>query len=375
MAFAPAPAVWFVVQDELIRNGAADEYPPKNVFDHFDDETLFETFHLTRPCIDFITDIISLSLKGPKPKSHPAFSVEGMVMTALNYYAHGVCSVSIQKLGISLSDSPGVIRVVSKVLAGMADQFITFPRAAGDKANMGTMMERFCGMPKVLGVLAGAHFKIRACPYEKDSFRSFINTLGYTSVTSQIVCDAYGNLLSVEKCCVGSTPEQEMWESSSMKQEMEDATHGQYWLIAGRGYHLSKHVLTAVSQPLNDKDFSFNEAHSKIQAVMRKTLCSLKRRFRCLMQLGFAKENSLDRKTDIIHACCVLYNIAKKFSVPAPPMVGKTEPTHPGKQYQMPVVPISPEALEARQELINARFTVVPQSQKTVSPNSTAEGS
>nr|XP_029133948.1 putative nuclease HARBI1 [Labrus bergylta] len=129
------------------------------------------------------------------------------------------------------------------------------------------------------------------------------------------------------------------------------------FLKAGKGYNLSKHVLTPVAEPANDSETSFNEAHTKIHDVMRTTLGSMKRRFTCLNQLGFAQENSLGKKSNIIKACSVLHNIAKKFSVPPPSDAGQIEPLHPGKQRAEP--DINPEALKARQKLIIANFLKV----------------
>ncbi|XP_044035024.1 putative nuclease HARBI1 [Siniperca chuatsi] len=369
MAFALP--VWLAVQEELLGHGGADNGAP-SCFDEFDDEALFQMFHLTRPCIAFITDAARIRMKKVALKK-PALSVDVMVMVALNHYAHGVSSAAVlQRVGLSQTDCHAVISTISGVIAGMSDQFISFPLIREARANVAFKIEKFCGIPNVLGVLSPAHFKIRASPYEKDTFRSFVNTLGYTSVVSQIICDSDGNILSVEKCCVGSTFEQEMWDSSFKGREMEEELHGPYWVIGGKGYHLSKHVLTPVSEPVNDNEARFNEAHAKIHDVMRTTLGSMKRRFRCLMQLGFAQEGSLDKKSNIIKACSVLHNIAKKFSVPSPPVAGKIEALHPGKQHSVPVE-INPEALKARQELINSNFSVVSSNQDPPSKGITEE--
>ncbi|XP_071319691.1 putative nuclease HARBI1 [Trachinotus anak] len=360
MAFALP--VWLAVQEELLGHGAADCGTP-SCFDDFDDEALFQMFHLTRACIAFITDAIRIRMK-TVALDQPELSVDAMVMVALNYYAHGVSSSAVlQRLGLSQTDCVVVvISAVSDVIAGMSDQFISFPLTRDARVNVAFKIEKICGIPKVLGVLAPAHFRIRASPYEKNTFRSFVNGLGYTSVVSQIICDSDGNILSVEHCSVGSTFEQEMWESSFKGREIENELHGPYWVIGGKGYHLSKHVLTPVTEPANDKEIRFNEAHTKIHNVMRTTLGSMKRRFRCLMQLGFAQETSLNKKSNIIKACCVLHNIAKKFSVPPPPVAGKIEPLHPGKQHSVPVE-IDPEALKARQKLIEVNFSLLTSSQ------------
>ncbi|XP_053196859.1 putative nuclease HARBI1 [Scomber japonicus] len=355
MAFALP--VWLAVQEELLAYGGDVDPDSPSCFDDFDDEALFQMFHLTRACIAFITDSTRIRMKKVALKK-PTLPVDAMVMVTLNYYAHGVSSAAIQqRLRLSQNDCLSIICTVSGVIAGMADQFISFPLTRAARTNVALKIEKLCGITDALGVLAAAHFKIRASPYEKDTFRSFVNTLGYTSVVSQFICDPDGNILSVEKCCVGSTFEQDLWESSFKGREMEDELHGQYWVIGGSSYNLSKHVLTSVSEPANEKENRFNQAHTKIHDVMRITLGSMKRRFRCLMQLGFAQEGSLDKKSNIIKACSVLHNISKKFSVPPPPVVGKIEPLHPGRQHSL-AIEINPEALKARQELIDCNFSV-----------------
>lgn len=135
-------------------------------------------------------------------------------------------------------------------------------------------------------------------------------------------------------------------------------TLSRVFLQAGKGYHLSKHVLTPVSHPASDREVRFNEAHAKIHNVMRKTLGTMTMRFKCLMQLGFAQEGSLNDKSNIIKTCCVLHNIAKKFSVPPPPVAGKVKPLVTGKQLSV-AVEINPDAIWARQKLIVDNFSAV----------------
>lgn len=228
---AYALPVWFAVQEELLADGEVMDSEGSSCFDDFDDEALFKMFHLTRPSIAFITDTIRIRMK-TVPLKKPALSVDAMVMVTLNYYAHGVSSAAVQqRFGLTQNDCLAIICTVSGVIAGMADQFISFPLTRDARANVAFKIEKFCGIPDALGVLAAAHFKIRASPYEKDTFRSFVNTLGYTSVVSQIICDSDGNILSVEKCCVGSTFEQDLWDSSFKGREMEHELHGHYWVI------------------------------------------------------------------------------------------------------------------------------------------------
>lgn len=115
--------------------------------------------------------------------------------------------------------------------------------------------------------------------------------------------------------------------------------------------------MTPVTEPESDSETRFNDAHAKILRIAQMTIEDLQRRFECLLQLGLAPDGSLDKKCNIIKSCCVLHNIAKKFSVPPPPHSDKVPACHfPGKA-RLTKVEVNPEALKARQEIINSHFS------------------
>ncbi|RVE59593.1 hypothetical protein OJAV_G00190010 [Oryzias javanicus] len=351
-----AVPVWLAVQDALLEDEPTEtEKDTKTCFDEFDDAALFEHFHLTRPCISFIVDAVRNRMKTVSYK-RPSPPVDVFVMVALNFFAHGAFTPAVvQRIGSCLHASlPNAANSASGVIAGMSDVFISFPFTQDARDQNAAVIKEFCKIPDILGVLAPVQFKIRASPYEKESFKSFINAQGYTSVMSQFICDSQGNILSVEKCCVGSTAEQELWEYSFKGREVEEDQHGNYWLIAGPGYHLGNHILTAVTKPETIEEVLFNEAHAKMLNVMKQTVDLLKRRFMCLLQLGFTEEGSLNKKLNIIKACSVLHNIALKFSVPPPTRAVKTEPLYSGKLL---AAETNVNALRARKELIQKNFS------------------
>uniref|UniRef100_A0A3P9KWV4 Uncharacterized protein n=1 Tax=Oryzias latipes TaxID=8090 RepID=A0A3P9KWV4_ORYLA len=216
-----AVPVWLAVHELLLEEEAAEK-ENSTCFDEFNDAALFEYFHLTRPCIAFIVDAVRIRMKTASCKK-PSPPVDAFVMVALNYFAHGAFSpLVVQKVGSCLHASlTSVASSASGVIAGMSDVFISFPLTAEARIQNATVIKEFCKIPNVLGAMAPAQFKIRASPYEKESFKSFINAQGFTSVVSQFICDSQGNILSVEKCCVGSTSEQELWESSFKGREGE----------------------------------------------------------------------------------------------------------------------------------------------------------
>lgn len=222
--------VWLTVQEELLESDDEDD-GARSCFDEFEDEALEETFHLSRPCLDFIRDAVLVRMQTCTLRK-VAPSVDVMLQVALNYYAHGHISLGVLQRGMRFqADCPAIVSAASGVIAGMSDQFISFPLLQGARASVASKTERVCGIPNVLGVLAPAHFEVQACPKENDAFTSSVGASGSASVVSQVICDLDGNVLSVEKCCVGSTPEQEMWESSFKGREVEKELHGPYWFI------------------------------------------------------------------------------------------------------------------------------------------------
>ncbi|XP_061765343.1 putative nuclease HARBI1 [Nerophis ophidion] len=349
--------VWFAVQAELLGHEEEVDSQSKSCFACYDDDTLFEMFHLTRACIEFVADIVRVRMK--QYMLTPS-SVDIMIMITLNFFALGASAVSLLRRFDLKTDCRQIVWTVSEVVAGMSDQFISFPQTRKAKVDIAHMAEEFCGIPDVLGVLAPTHFHIRTSTHDKNWSelvrQQYVNALGYKSVVSQMICDLDGNILSVEKCCVGSTSDQDLWCTSFRGREIEDELYGQYWVIGGEGYHLSKRVLTPVSDPKSDAQIRFNEAHAKLHCVTRTTLRSLKWRFRCLTKLGF----TLDKLTNVVKACCVLHNIAKKFSVPLPPGEEKFEDPQPRNPCQGSAAVINPDGLRARQELIESSFSTVP---------------
>eukprot|EP00064_Thunnus_orientalis_P005283 superscaffoldBa00000509_g5297 len=145
MAFALP--VWLAVQEELLAHGGEVDSESPSCFDEFDDEALFQMFHLTRPSIVFITDSIRIRMKKVSLKK-PALPVDAMVMVTLNYYAHGVSSATIQqRLGLTQNDCLAIICTVSGVIAGMADQFISFPLTRAARTSVAFKIEKLCGIP------------------------------------------------------------------------------------------------------------------------------------------------------------------------------------------------------------------------------------
>ncbi|XP_066539932.1 putative nuclease HARBI1 [Hoplias malabaricus] len=337
-----AGALWLAVQEDLytgICNGTRENgdinrpkiirEESKGCLECFDDYFLSQCFHLSRPCLTFLLDFIKTRLK--KNVFNPvsdSTSTESIILATLFFYAHGFLPSKITaKLGLNHTFAGEAVNTTSKILSELSSSFITFPASYNDRMGVAQGFKNISGIPNVVGVLGCFHVKVTPPPSELSLF---LNTLGYPSVTVQMVSDVDGNLLSVEQCYPGGTREQYVWERSTICQEFVSFRHGQTWVIGGRGLPPGRHVLTPVerSQLKTSAARRFNITHSRVMTYNQHVFGCLKARFQCLNDLGTVQADALESVACIIKACCVLHNISKKFSVPLPrePVL---EPVHP----------------------------------------------
>lgn len=334
---AYAGALWLAVNEELYRgvlnkpsfkSTSKSPGPPScktpnsqhsSCLKTMDENFLFQCFHLTRPCLSFIVDFIRTRMKKDvfRP-SNDAASDEAMTLAALYFFAHGFLPRKItDMLGLEQSQISHAVNSVSAVLEDMCPDFVTFPAGYQDRMGVAEGFRTLSGIPNVVGVLCHLHAGVH--PHAAEQM-AFLNAHGYNSVMMQIVSDADGNLLSVEQCWPGGSEEHAIWEKSSIFQEFNSLRHGQTWILGGQALGKAKHILTPVdvSQIKSNAALRFNTAHTQVLHSTRNVLGSLKSRFQCLHNLGAVKSNDLKSVARIITACCVLHNIAKKFSVPLP---------------------------------------------------------
>nr|XP_023680713.1 putative nuclease HARBI1 isoform X1 [Paramormyrops kingsleyae] len=315
-----AAAVWFCVHDDI----ESDRSTTGNILDYFDDEFIFRTLHLSRFAVSFIIDCVRTRLERFAERSLP---VDHLVLAALCFYANGFLHNEIaDTIGNSHVFLNTAVETVSKVLSTMLDEFITFPSSLNDRVLVAQELQKLHGIPNVVGVLGCMHIRVKPGKRER---MLYMNGMGYFSIMSQMVCDSQSNLLSVETQWPGSTSEQSIWENSKICQQFKSGKHGHSLLVGANCYSLSKHVLPPLSRASNPASVHYDESHFKIQSIIQKTFGALKMRFQCLENLGHIQKDVSHKTAEVIHACCVLHNIAKKFSVPLPGEPGP-EPLHHG---------------------------------------------
>ncbi|XP_041938324.1 putative nuclease HARBI1 [Alosa sapidissima] len=327
---AYAPAVWLAVQEHVLRTandntnvnvtkysqGRTNVNVTQRLLDQLDDAFLFNNFHFNRQSLTFIADLIRTSIDNDGNKDSQ--QVDAMVLVALYFYANGTLSRKITDLvGLDKTAATDAVKTVSRLLAGLAEKFITFPGSHNDRVCVAQGIKDLCRIPNAVGVLGCMHIKVTP---PAENLALYKNSLDYNSVMVQTICDVNGNLLAVEKCCPGGTPAQQIWEKSVIFQHFKQGYNGPTWVIGGQGYQLSTYILPPKhpSKVKNAASLSYNKAHHKALSCSLRTIGSIKNRFRCLEDLGQVYSGTLDHIARVIYACCVLHNIGKKFSVPLP---------------------------------------------------------
>ncbi|KAF4096032.1 putative nuclease HARBI1 [Onychostoma macrolepis] len=347
-----AGALWFAVQDDLFTNGlCSNSSSPSisisnttqdkqssvsepisasethSVLDELDDRFISQTLHFNRQCLRFIIDFIQARLKKEVfAPGHSLTSAEANILATLACYAQGSLSSKItDRLRIDQTAAGEAVKTITKLLADMCPDFITFPNSYNDRMGTAQAFKNLSGIPHVVGVLGYLHVKVSPPLGEEHMY---MNTLGYHSVMMQVIFDVDGNLLSLERCCPGGTPEHTVWENSDIGRQFSIFQHGHTWVVGSRSLHGCGHVLTPVEafRIKSNPALRFNKAHAQLHGRTQQVFGSLKSRFQCLRDIGSIQSPESVECT--IKACCVLHNICKKFSVPLP-LDFSVEPLHP----------------------------------------------
>lgn len=237
---AYAPAVWLAVQEHVFRTANYSNVPARfshgrsnvtqRLLDKLDDAFLFNNFSFNRPCLTFIADLIRVRLQNDSSfQNKDAHHVDAMVLVALYFYANGTLSRKITDLvGLDKTAATDAVKTVSTLLACMAEKFVTFPGSHNDRVCVAQGIKDLSRIPNAVGVLGYMHIKVTP-PAENPA--TYKNSLDFHSVMVQTICDVNGNLLAVEKCCPGGTPEQQVWDKSVIFQHFKQGYNGPTWVI------------------------------------------------------------------------------------------------------------------------------------------------
>ncbi|KAL4648391.1 putative nuclease HARBI1 isoform X1 [Arapaima gigas] len=338
-----AAALWFAVQQELEAEYDHSTSTGGGALDRLDDDFIFHTSHLSRTAVQFVADCVRGTVEPP---------ADAAVLAALCFFAHGsVRADAAEALRVSPEGARRAVAAVTAALARRLEHFVTFPGSLSDRALVAQEMHRHFGVPNIVGALGCLHAPV-APPAGEEPL--YMNGSGFHALACQMVCDAQGNLLSVEEPRPGGVAEQSVWEASRLCAQFAGGRHGHSWLAGAGCYRLSRHVLTPLSCVRSHPGLRYNEAHFKVQGALQRTFGALKLRFQCLRHLGPVDESAAPPPADVIKACCVLHNVARKFSVP---LLGELVPEAAHHGATRGEQDVDRNLVLFREEMIRAFFT------------------
>ncbi|KAM7290153.1 putative nuclease HARBI1 [Ixodes scapularis] len=174
----------------------------------------------------------------------------------------------------------------------------------------------------------------------------YVNRHLYHSINVQVVVDASCRIRNVVARWPGSTHDSRIFTESTLSVKLADGVYDGL-LLGDSGYTCQPWLMTPFLSPSSAAEVRYNTAHTTTRSIVERTIGQLKRRFHCL-HAELRMEPS--RCCDIIVACCVLHNLAKRYPCAMP---GTAIP---------PEVPVQPmaagrgESNEARRVLVDQFF-------------------
>nr|XP_054756868.1 putative nuclease HARBI1 [Lytechinus pictus] len=191
-------------------------------------------------------------------------------------------------------------------------QVIKFPQSIEDLRERQVGFYGVAHFPNVVGAVDGTHVNLLGAPLGEDEYL-YVNRKGRKSLNVQLICDHTYKLLNVVARWPGSTHDSRILRNSAIGQRFDDGEL-QGILLGDAGYRLEPWLMTPVREPHNNAERAYNRAHCKTRVFIEQVNGQLKNKFRCL--LGGGINMSPERASDIIIACCVLFNISKELKEP-----------------------------------------------------------
>jgi len=140
------------------------------------------------------------------------------VLISLRFYATGTFRRVIGDLfGVSVFAACTVIHKVSRAIAKLKRQFLSFPE------NLADIKRKFYDVghfPGVIGAIDCTHVRI-ICP-NKENAMAFVNRLQFYSINVEAVCDSDAFITNIIARWPGSTHDSRIFENSNIADKLRD---------------------------------------------------------------------------------------------------------------------------------------------------------
>ncbi|XP_058455610.1 uncharacterized protein LOC131432967 [Malaya genurostris] len=202
-----------------------------------------------------------------------------------------------------------VSRTIKRVIYFLTDlsQFVIKWHTQNEITRAAEYYQNLNGFPNVIGAVGAIHIPVEVSKHDKMTYSS---AKGQTTIILQAICNERRKFLDISVGSPGPTHKSLVFAESGIYTKLPEYCQN-YILLADTSYPLSNNVLTPYKQNgcLTPAQILYNQKLEECRISIDHALNALKQRFR---QLNHIKLRGLEKMTNFVRACCVLYNLCKE---------------------------------------------------------------
>ncbi|XP_018360830.1 PREDICTED: putative nuclease HARBI1 [Trachymyrmex cornetzi] len=200
-----------------------------------------------------------------------------------------------------------IITRVTKFLMQLAPQIIKFPTLEEKEATK-THFLQLKGFPGIIGCIDSTHIRIDK---PQQDHESYINRKQYFSIHMQATVDHNMKFIDVFIGNPGSVHDARVFKESPLYKSLQEICSDGSYLLGDRAYPCLKNLIIPYRDTghLTRAQKHFNQRLSSCHVKVENAIDWWKQRFR---QLYHFKLQNIVHMVQIIHASCVLHNLANK---------------------------------------------------------------
>ncbi|XP_018400004.1 PREDICTED: putative nuclease HARBI1 [Cyphomyrmex costatus] len=187
----------------------------------------------------------------------------------------------------------------------LAPQIIKFPTLEEKEATK-TYFLQLKGFPGIIGCVDGTHIRIDKPQQDHDSY---INRKQYFSIHMQATVDHNMKFIDVFIGYPGSVHDARVFKESPLYESLQEICSDGSYLLGDSAYPCLRNLIVLYRDTghLTQAQRHFNQRLSSCRVKVENAIGCWKQRFR---QLYHFKLRDIVRMVQIIHASCVLHNLA-----------------------------------------------------------------
>ncbi|XP_069355488.1 putative nuclease HARBI1 [Maniola hyperantus] len=293
----------------------------RDVCDPFDlgDREFQSLWRISKPMAHYIVGRLSEDLE---PQTSDGLPVHLKVLCSIQFLANGGYQRQVGQDHTMCQAQTTVSSFLGQFLTSiyrrLLAEWVHFPGSEPSRRSVASEFEAKFNVPGIVGLLDCTHIKIFPPSGPQGAHYKNRRKDAHT-INVQLICDSNCRILSVNARYPGRVHDAFIWHHSSIQEEMKrlhDRRIGNYFLLGDSGYPLEPWLMTPIlhAEP-NSPQQRYTDWHCQVRNAVERTNGYLKGSLRCL-GIDRVLHYSPEKASEIIYACCIIYNLMKHFGVP-----------------------------------------------------------